>query len=542
LAALAVYTLFGFLLALVVVPTWGWTYWDFGDGNYMYIARRVREGVTLYRDILAPQPPLHTWAGVVAQSVGEAVGSSALIGTRAYCLLVRWLGGLMVMLVAWRAFGCLFQALVAAGLYLLLPIGFWWSLGYQSENLEIVFLLLAVWWLMEWSPRGAMLAGVAGALATHCNMTGLPFFLANAVFLACRRPRLLGWHVGGFAVVYTAIALVADVMTDGAFISNVLLNQVGTFPRTDILAMSAGDGPRSFAQYVMTKVPAEAAKVIDLEGPFIAAALVATALLVRDRMGAAAADADEAARAAWHRAEFLAWTLIAGLLSICFTAKGGTVNYIFVLGEPGVALFAGRALVVAGRALAPRGGEWRTLSLWNTGAFLRVLLPVVALGVMASPAWRNIGHTLREEQVELPERGVLAARVFIESYAQPGDVILAPPFYAFLTGTIVAGELAENYIWQIKYLNETFDMEHYGAPPGEAVAKVAELVGILERREAKVVLLDMGQTGRIAPVYTAIQQHYQRAEEQPLRTRNTTLELWVPRDVPLRHPPLFVRN
>lgn len=526
----AVYALFCVVAAILVVPLWGWTYWDFGDGNYMYIARRVREGAVLYKDILAPQPPLHTLTGVLAQSIGTALGLSELTATRAFTLLVRLLGGLMILLLGLRYFRCPLQALAASAVYLALPIGFWWSICYQSENLEIVFLVAALALIIGWKRNGAVAAGVCSALAAHCNMTALPFFLANLVFLLFRRPALGAWYAGAFLGVYTTGAVAANVWTQGYFLSNVLFNQVGTFPRTDILSSSPG-GPDSFLGYVAGKVPAEAFKVLEIEGPIIVAALLGAALaVVRSHQGV------ESKPTRWLQTEFLAWNLIAGLLSICFTAKGGTVNYIFVLGEPMVALFAGSAFVLLLRHFLPRTrGEWKELGLHDTRAFLRVLFPVLVIALAWTPAIRNIVFTLTEQQSELPERRVTEIRGLIQTYADPGDVILAPPFYAFLTGTIVAGELAENYIWQIKWMNERFDEATYGTPTGEAVEKFEEIAGMLERREVKVVLLDLGQTGQVDVIRRALEQHYQRAEERPLQTRNTRLEVWIPADERVRH-------
>ena len=33
------------LFALLVVPMWGVTYWDFGDGNYLYVGQRLNDGL-----------------------------------------------------------------------------------------------------------------------------------------------------------------------------------------------------------------------------------------------------------------------------------------------------------------------------------------------------------------------------------------------------------------------------------------------------------------------------------------------------------------
>lgn len=522
-------------VTLLYVPLWGWTYWDFGDGNYMYIARRVREGLTLYRDILAPQPPLHILGGVIAGGLGDWVLGSELLGIRLYALLVRLGGSAMLFALAWRFFRSPWVALGAAAIFLTLPIGFWWGLCYQSENLQVLLMLTAMFFLISWERRQVAAAGAVMALAAHSDMTSIPYLLVMGLFLAFRRPRLLGWFAGAAAVVYIPIAVTVEVLTAGYFTNNVIFNQAGTFPRTDILAWNAaraGHGPETFLQYAWGKITGEGLKVLQLEGGFLV--LAAFGMGVLARRAAQAADSEPADK--WHRTEFLLWMGLGLFLSICFTAKGGTVNYVFVVGEPAVALFSAFGLSVVWKAAAKGGlpgGPRALVRLTDTRQFLRFFFPALLLALAYMPAIPNLRATLAQQQSELPERDVLAIQTFIETYAQPGDTILAPPFYAFLTNTNVAAELAENYIWQIKWMSETFDNER-----GEGVEKMLELAALLHQRVPKVVLLDMAQTGQVPEVQEALRENYQRAEPEDIHTRNTRLRLYIPLDEDVRHFPL----
>lgn len=540
-----VQALMALLYALVVVPTWGWTYWDFGDGNYLYIAGRVREGAVLYRDILAPQPPLHIVMGVLAQGIGSIFGEP-LYGVRAYCMACRIAAAVVTGLLARAAFGCAMRGVVASALLYLMPIGFWWNLCYQSENIELPLLLAAMLLLLRWETRGALWAGVASGLALHTNMTALCYFGVNAIFLLCRRPWLALPYAGAALGVWGAGAIAAEIASGGFYLDNTILNQVGTFPRTEMLAearAATGSGPATLIEYAIGKITSQGANVLRLEGYLILAALASLALHAAEGplWRGIAAD-DEAARAARLRREFLCWSAVGMFLSICFTAKGGTVDYIFVLGEPAVALFAAEAFVRLFRASLPaRADAAPWFSFGNTQTFLRALFPVAALALALHVPLGHIRLTLREQQAELPEAEALALRGFIQSYAKPGELILAPPFYAFLSDTHVAGELAENYIWQIKYHNERFDMRTRGANAGLGVRKMEEVARLLASREVKAVLLDMNQTGRVPEVAAAIEQHYIEAEPGPVRTRNVELRLFVPRGTPLRHAPLLPR-
>lgn len=506
--------------AALVIPTWGLTYWDFGDGNYLYVGRRILDGLVPYRDILAPQPPLHLLLAALSQWVGGLFGSE-LVGARLYNLAVRLAAAGLVYACARHLFGCALRAVVAAGVYLFLPIGFWWSLCLQSENVELVFLLLAFYAVLRLDTRWIWAGGVASALAMHCNMTAVPYFLVNLLFLLFRR-RDLAWRyaVSGVAV-WSGGAALAFAWAGSYYLDNVVLNQVGSFPRADILGYSP-------FIYFWDKIIGEGTKIFDLEGPLIIAALVSMALLLRERGLSRDRGTD-----AYLRTEYAVWYGIGMLLSLGFVMKGGTVNYIFVLGEPAVALFGADAIVRFARAAAPAGRELKQATLFNTTPALRVLVPLaaIALLVLHPNALSNLRMTLAHQQSELPPGGVEELAALVEWYSEPGDPILAPPFYAYITGRTVAGELAENYLWQIKYINEVFDREE-----GEAHYKMREVAAMIRRREIPILLLDMNQTGRIPIIAQAAEAHYQPIMEGTYNTRNVPLMIMVPRNRNVDHP------
>ncbi|MCC6547131.1 hypothetical protein IT570_08170 [Candidatus Sumerlaeota bacterium] len=517
------------VVACLVIPTWGWTYWDFGDGNYLYVARRVREGLVLYKDILAPQPPLHIIAGMIAQSIGNLFHNE-LFGVRAYSLLSRFAASFVLFLIGMKLYENHVKAILCAAVYLFMPISFWWSMAYESENLEIVFLLLAMFLLVKWNRNSAMMAGICSALACHCNMTAVPYFIVNVIFLLFRMPRLAGWYAGAFVAFYGTTAVAANVWTEGYFADNVLFNQVGTFPRTDILRAANPDD--SFLKYTFRKITSEGYKVLEIEGGLIAAAFIGMlSVLHRTPFQAKRPSTTDVGPSGdfsgsghqtpnpCYLVEFLAWSTIGLMLSICFTAKGGTVNYIFCLGESGVALFAAEAL-----ALLWCGRGLRGASLRNTHPILTIIAATVVTFIIFAAPTQNIRLTLMKAQSELPVEVMNDVRSQIMTHTKPGDEILAPPFYAYATRTNVTGELAENYIWNIKYMNETFDGEQ-----GPAVAKMREIATAIAAGKPRIILLDTAQTGRVPEIASAINQHYIPADPPQITTRNTRLTVWIPR-------------
>lgn len=506
----------------LVISTWGPTYWDFGDGNYLYISRRMTEGVTLYRDILAPQPPMHLVTGAALVRLGDAwLGPEHwYLAFRGFSLALRSVTAALLCLMGWHFFRSRLAGWLAATIWLFLPIGFWWQLGYQSEPLEILFLLLAVLGVWRMTPGSLLGAGLASALAVHTNMTAAPYVVCNAVFLLCRHPRGLPFYLAPFAALYFSIAGYANAATDGHFWNNVIFNQTGTFPP-----------PPMLWGYLWEKLPRMIYIVVGHEGVWLALAAVGIAQFTRMH-SRRKMDAPEApvARAGRLRAEYLAWSAIGHFLSIGFTAKGGTVDYIFTIGEPFVALFGAWGAVWAWSRLRPHM-EIGRLRLGDTLPFLRLFAGGFLLVLAFYAPVFYIGRSLVRE---LPEEEVARVVYVIEHYTNPGDAILAPPFYAMISHRRVAGEYSENYIWTMKYYNERRD----GIADGPGVEKIRELQGMLERREIPLVLLDMAQTGRILEIQQALAGHYQRIEPRDYETRNTRLSFWIPRDRPVRHIPL----
>jgi hypothetical protein len=352
------------------------------------------------------------------------------------------------------------------------------------------------------------------------------------------------------------------------YLSNVVLNQVGSFPRADVLGYSP-------LIYFKNKVVGEGAKVLALEGPLIFAALAAIALGWHERAARFGRDSDE-----YRQWEYAAWYALGMLLSIGFVMKGGTVNYIFVLGEPAVAIFGADAIVRMRRWIAG-GGEGPDAELLRaraplvarvvaacTGVVLGIgagfhtrswLVGVLAAGILGAgferfaagapwlqekartrtgrvlagaalavallwpDAWHNVRLTMTEVQCELPAERVRELMDIIEAHSEPGDPILAPPFYAYMTHRTVAAELAENYLWQIKFINDMAD-----GVEGEGVLKMQELGRLLREQRVPLVLLDVNQTGRIPVVRDAIEQAYRPLSDAPYPSRNTQLGLYVP--------------
>ncbi|MCX7049859.1 MAG: glycosyltransferase family 39 protein [Candidatus Sumerlaeota bacterium] len=548
-------------------------YIDFGDGNYLYIARRLNEGLVLYRDILSPQPPIHVCVGALLLRLGGWLGSP-LYTVRIFSMLLHLATMAIVALLALKIFGRVAAAIAAAVLYLLVPIGFWWTLGYQSEPFEMAFLLASTLFFLDFKPRSLVLAGALAAAAPFCNMTAVPFLLFNIAFLLIRRPRLAPYYLAPIAVVGVIVAGVFEWAT-GAYFQNVFFNQVGTFPKEEILRLSPY-GPQTLAQYALSKLASQGLKVLMFDGPWIIWGLAGLALIPK-----------EIAPERPLRS-YVAWLTAAGLLSICFVAKGATMDYIFTLGEPilcvvGGGMWAGlfrvpgsefrvpscsargqgsgirgqesevrdqglevrdQGLEVKGQETAQRdlesGDENSQSAIRNPQSAIanrqssivnrQSSILCLALLAVAGVVWFGcygaglIVRTLQGEQFEMSLQKIQWVKELTDNNSKPGDAIIAHPYFAFLTGRRLVEEYSEIYIWNIKYGNEMIVDKR----PGEGVAKLERMAQAIRERRVPIIFLDMNQTGRHEIIRAALAAGKYELKTKSLRSLNTPFEVWVP--------------
>jgi len=501
----------GALYALFVAAQWSAAYLDFGDGNYLYIATRMAEGVVVYRDILAPQPPAHLYVGMALVRLARWLEwDSPLFLVRGFSLVLRLATALTVADLGLRAWGRSWTGALAGGLYLVLPIGHWWSMGFQSEPLEVFFLVAMARVALAGSRARDVLVGLLGALAALTNVTAVPFLLALILFMGTRDRRRAG------RIALSALGLAAGVwawfeIRTGRFFDNVVLNQAGAF---------------GSPQYTLGKLIAEGGDILWLEGGVIVLATLGLTRFLRE--SPLAADARDG----------LALFFLVTLFSFVYVAKSGTVDYIYCLAEPALAVLgAGELVALGGRAAAARRRGGAAVAVAVGGA---VLLGLVVLGPAAlyyRRLWTQAAYELPDlahagsDEAGRSRPNVEQVRRWIERRSAPGDVILAPPFYAFLTGRKIWGEYSEIFLWTVKNNRD----RAAGNPEGEGWRKARELAEAIDRRELPIVIVELDQTGRFAPeAMQALERHYEPFYDplpaEPYRTLNTRLGVYVPRE------------
>lgn len=494
------------LYSILIISRWGENYIDFGDGNYIYISKRMADGKMLYRDILAPQPPMHLYLGMCAAKIGKAAGvDSPLFPFRFLSLAIHLLTLLALFRTAKKLFKSSYAALAAGVIYLIIPIGFWWTRGYQSEPLEMLFLIMSFFYFIDFKPKSMITAAVFSALAGLTNMTAAPYIFFNMLYLLIRKRKLFLYYCLPFGFVMLCVVLFFEIRT-GRYLENVFFNQVGSYPKKELY-------PAGPIAYAISKIAQEGKDIIFWEGIYIVISLLG---LMRYGKKFSA----ESER------EYVSFYTVCALGSFIFVTKGATMEYIFSIGEPWVALLGGFFITdFLSKNLSYDKKEFFTLK--DLTPLLSIIIFVVAFFLtVIIGAFNSIG-TIQEKNDELNAEGVQQIKYFIEKYSKKGDEILAPPFYAVVGDRAIFEEYSEIFLWTIKYANEV----SVDKKPGLGVQKVKSIAKAIREKRLPLVIIEDGQTGRITEIKEALNEHYQWAPPQtePFPTLNTRLLIMIPK-------------
>jgi hypothetical protein len=463
-------------------------YMDFGDGNYQYISWRMTQGVSLYTEILSPQPPFHLWMGSMLVRLSEVFGGEPLLWFRWASLFLRVTTSALVGLIALRLFRSQGRALMASTLFLVLPEGYRWSQGYQSEHLELLLLsvslllgLIGSFWARCLSPFFAI-----GAMWT--NMSALPFSILLIGLSIFRNP--ISWtpllsvlfSLGGLLGI--SLGLYGE-----AYFENVWSNQVASIP----------SNPRDWLASIVT----EGTAIIDHEGLFILLALAGIWRFVQGR--------DSSSNFSAIEKSLIGLWGIASVGSAVYVIKGGTVDYIFMLAEPALAVFAASAIAVV---FSPRrtvegeeGGSGARMGEFGLGLCRILIMVGLFVLLMWKPyafivSYRNqtgTGVDLRDQSegrlVEYSDLEVRTILRLIEQYTEAGETIWAPPFFAALSQHPLDQDLSETYLWYVRWQQNLF-----GKQPDAGVDTMIEgMTESIENTELPLLLLNRrtGQWGHL---------------------------------------------
>ncbi|MDI6784432.1 MAG: hypothetical protein QME64_10110, partial [bacterium] len=309
--------------------------------------------------------------------------------------------------------------------------------------------------------------------------------------------------------------------TNGQFLQNVIFDQVGTYPKENTL------------QYMFGKMKWIGGVILSLEGPLILFSLVGLFLFWRSRCRPdpgtksyySGLPEEASAKSSWKTAResrvfttYIILYTLATLGSFIFATKGGTVDYIFTLGEPAVAIFSAFGIVWLIQKLSHR---IKPRLSWGIG--------IVLLLILSYPGIRQDILTLHGINYELDAATVNQVVASIQKYAEPNDLIFAPPYFAFLADRKIVGEFSEQFVWFIKYYNYVRYQE--GSP--KTIEWVESMGNLIANKQVKFVMLNIDptrgqQTGQIEPIRKAVDEYYEPIGE--VRMRNETLTIYLPKN------------
>ncbi len=431
---LLVFSLFVLLYLFLYIQSINSKYVDFGDGNYLYLSWRLSEGDVLYKDLPSPQPPLLLfWGGFLLSLTG---GDPVLI--RLWQGIQHVLTACCVLGIATRIFFTPAISVLAGIIYLFLPEGVWWSMGYQSEPLLILLQTFNLLLLLEAVQRKRptlflYLAAAVSALTCFVNMTALPYVLLQWFFVWLR--------FRGFFWRYTLVMLPVGIVfflfmlfySDGQYIEHVFFRQVGTYP-TESWGQMLG--------YFINKLISEGGDILFWEGGFVLASILGILLFSEDERPVPAKD-------------YLIWWAIFSLGSIIFVTKGGTVEYIFTLGEPAVAVFSAffltTILLASDIPYKPRAIVQNPFQFGKVTLTICLLLPVL---LMKPITLLHASFSNSTTVYELSGKEMEQLKSYMQYKCPPDKEMLAPPYYAFLAQRKLGGNSSSLFILAHAYFNE----------------------------------------------------------------------------------------
>ncbi len=381
-------------------------YMDNGEGLYLYPAYRLARGGVLYRDVMGTQPPVVYVIGAAAWKAGLSLAGMRLVGLamRAACVALVYALGRLV---------CVGRvtAALAALVYTLLPIGLAWDRSFNSNSPLTLVILVAAYALARLTPRSAYLAGLLSAAGLFTKDLYAPVLVANVAYLLRWQRDLLTPYARGALSGGGALALALALYAGPQSLRDAFLGQASS-PLTLTWALASG------------------AYVAAQEGGVILLALVGAYLIARPHVIDTTRRQD-AKPTADIRRRYAAYLLAGSSAALLATLKEGTFGTVFACAEPAVALLAAGALGAVARATLYDG---RRLAL---AASLALLACVSASGVIA-----------RDRDALALDGTAAVARVdtFVRAHARPGDLILAPPYYALRAGTRIPYDASDTYI------------------------------------------------------------------------------------------------
>ena len=500
-----VWLLLGVLLAgyvLLALRPASWTYLDYVDGYYLYVAQRMAQGGVLYRQLMGVQPP-----GIYL--VGDWLFRlhDSLATIRVYAAALHAATVLLIYFTAGRARLGRDAALLAALLFSLAPYSLVWSRIFDPNPLVTALALLSIFCLLGGSPRWAVAAGVVGALALATKVWYVPVLLASLWYLArVRRAELVPFAAACMAT-FTAVCLAGTLSAGTDFWRGLLVQEASGLSVTWLLAAVIDVLGRDWLLLGLAFLALRAAR-----GPRHASAL-----------SRPVADAQR----------LLTLYLAGSAVVLGAALKVGTFAPVFQFAEPALCLVAATlpfrlfgavnrqadgAVIghdrVGGRSPADHTQADMVRSGRRVGSGGMIVAGLGCLAVLswwAAPALRGLSAPS-----DVPVHALVAQ---IRARSSPTSAVVAPPLYVYLAGRRAFDERSDLNLWA----------SQASAGDRASLAAAADLARQLARGVVPIVLADRRVERLPVPVLTALHTRYRRLPFVDSAPVDRAVAIWVPR-------------
>ena len=375
---------------------------DAADSTYLVTSRALSEGQMPYRDFLVAHPPLLFLLGAPLAWLGAGV-----LPFRVFIIIL--MAGLGV--AVWRLAKLITAndklAMLAGAFTLFAPLGLFFSKTFINDYLVSLIAVLTILLLMGRSRAALVAAGVLGIIGTLSKLTILPFMVVCIIYVLIFR-RKLSWiyivvALGGSL----AAALIAQVVTDGAYLS-------------DIFGAQASKG------YSLANLFDGLHRIWSMDWPLMVPAWAGAwfawrALRKRGQLGGQLKG----------RLFLLVGWLLAGVAVLGTLPAEGHDTNLFLMAEPAVAVFA----------------AWGIAGLAERGTFAPLLLIAIWL-VVAIP---NLADKSQDFffRSNVSDVAVIVAETQNRStVCQP---VLIPGCYAVEAERPVTLDYYDPFLWEEKY-------------------------------------------------------------------------------------------
>ncbi|MHB8792865.1 MAG: hypothetical protein ACYC6O_05955 [Thermoleophilia bacterium] len=375
---------------------------DAADSTYLITSRALADGQMPYRDFLVAHPPLLFLLGAPMAKIGAGV-----IPFRIFTLLVMAGLGAAVWRLAFRITANQELALVAGVLTLFAPLGLFFSKTFINDYLVSLIAVVSILLLMGKSRAAIASAGAIAVLGTLTKLTILPFILVCIAYVLIFRRKLSWIYIAVTVGGSLAAALVAQWLTDGAYLADIL-------------------GAQSSKGYDFANLFDGLRRIWQMDWPLMIPAWVGAwfaikALRNREKLGGELKG----------RLFLLVGWLLAGVAVLGTLPAEGHDTNLFLIAEPAVALLAAWGIV----ALAERGS-------------LVPLLLIAAWMVFAVPNLVNKSGDYFFRSNESDVAVIVAETINRSADCQP---VLIPGCYALEADRPVTLDFYDPFLWEEKY-------------------------------------------------------------------------------------------